>query len=74
VCGRVVATVTVPTRWPAPGSRWPARGLPAGLVLTPSTTDPGVARSWLGGHGGSGIEGVVAKRLDQPYRPGIRGW
>ena len=50
------------------------RGLPAGLVLTPSTIDPGVARSWLGGHGSSGIEGVVAKRLDQSYRPGIRGW
>ena len=46
----------------------------AGLVLTPSTTDPAVARSWLIGHGSSGIEGVVAKRLDQPYRPGVRGW
>ena len=45
------------------------RGLPAGLVLTPSTIDPGVARSWLGGHGSSGIEGVVAKRLDQSYAP-----
>ena len=50
------------------------RGLPAGLVLTPSTIDPGVARSWVADHGSSGIEGVVAKRLDQSYRPGIRGW
>jgi ATP-dependent DNA ligase len=50
------------------------RGLPAGLVLTPSTTDPAVARSWLTGHGHTGIEGVVAKRLDQAYRPGVRGW
>jgi hypothetical protein len=33
-----------------------------------------VARSWLAGHASSGIEGVVAKRLDQPYRPGARGW
>jgi ATP-dependent DNA ligase len=40
------------------------RGLPPGLVLTPSTTDPAVARSWLIHHGNTGIEGVVAKRLD----------
>src|SRR5215203_1906516 len=25
-------------------------------------------------HTGTGLEGVVAKRLDQPYRPGRRGW
>jgi ATP-dependent DNA ligase len=46
-------------------------------VLTPSTTDPAVAHSWLRNHGSvssAGIEGVVAKRLDQPYRPGVRGW
>jgi ATP-dependent DNA ligase len=48
--------------------------LPPGLMLTPATTDPGVARTWLLGHTTSGIEGVVAKRLDQPYRPGMRGW
>src|SRR5215212_868674 len=50
------------------------RGLPPGLVLTPTTTDPAVARSWLIHHGSTGIEGVVAKRLDQTYRPGVRGW
>jgi ATP-dependent DNA ligase len=50
------------------------RGLPPGVVLTPTTTDPAVARSWLAGHTASGIEGVVAKRADQPYRPGVRGW
>jgi ATP-dependent DNA ligase len=50
------------------------RRLPPGLVLTPTTTDPAVARTWLLGHTTSGIEGVVAKRVDQPYRPGVRGW
>ena len=53
------------------------RGLPPGMVLTPSATDPAVAHSWLRNHGSvssAGIEGVVAKRLDQPYRPGVRGW
>jgi ATP-dependent DNA ligase len=56
--------------------KFAARGLPHGLVLTPATTDPAVARSWLLGHttSGSGIEGVVAKHVDQPYRPGVRGW
>jgi ATP-dependent DNA ligase len=48
--------------------------LPDGLVLTPATTDPAVARSWMLAHTGTGLEGVVAKRLDQPYRPGVRGW
>ena len=51
-----------------------ARGLPDGLVLTPATTDPAVARTWMLAHTGTGLEGVVAKRLDQPYRPGRRGW
>jgi ATP-dependent DNA ligase len=51
-----------------------ARGLPDGLVLTPATADPAVARSWMLGHGHTGIEGVVAKRLDQPYRPGRGVW
>jgi ATP-dependent DNA ligase len=43
-------------------------------VLTPVTTDLTVARSWMLGHGATGIEGVVAKRLNQPYRPGVRAW
>ena len=53
------------------------RGLPDGLVLTPSTTRRG-GRPQLAdattARGSAGIEGVVAKRLDQPYRPGVRGW
>jgi ATP-dependent DNA ligase len=49
-------------------------GLPDGLVLTPATTDPAIARTWMRAHTGTGLEGVVAKRLDQPYRPGRRGW
>ena len=48
------------------------RGLPAGLVLTPSTTDPGVARSWLGGHGSvgsAGIEGSSRNVSTSPTAP-----
>ncbi len=50
------------------------RGLPPGVVLPPTTTGPAVAHSWLAGHTASGIEGVVAKHADHPYRPGVRGW
>jgi ATP-dependent DNA ligase len=50
------------------------KALPPEVVLTPTTTDPAVAHSWLGGPTGAGIEGVVVKRHDQPYRPGVRGW
>jgi ATP-dependent DNA ligase len=50
------------------------RRLPDGLVLTPTTADPAVARTWLLGHTTSGIEGVVAKRVGQPYRAGVRAW
>jgi ATP-dependent DNA ligase len=37
------------------------------LDLTPTTTDPDGAQEWL-----EGAEGVVAKQLDAPYRPGER--
>jgi ATP-dependent DNA ligase len=37
------------------------------LTLTPFTTDAGAAAQWL-----HGAEGVVAKDLDAPYRPGER--
>jgi ATP-dependent DNA ligase len=38
-----------------------------GIDLTPSTTDPAAAEPWL-----AGGEGVVAKELSAPYRPGQR--
>jgi ATP-dependent DNA ligase len=39
----------------------------APVDLTPTTTDPDGAQEWL-----QGAEGVVAKELDAPYRPGER--
>ncbi|MEJ0024979.1 MAG: ATP-dependent DNA ligase [Rhizomicrobium sp.] len=41
------------------------------LRLSPFTRDIRVARRWLGRTGGS-LDGVVAKRLDEPYRAGER--
>ncbi|MEA3054187.1 MAG: hypothetical protein QOG72_3090 [Sphingomonadales bacterium] len=41
------------------------------LLLSPCTTDLAVARGWLG-QVGAALDGVVAKRRDEPYRPGER--
>ncbi|GAA2262604.1 ATP-dependent DNA ligase [Kitasatospora cystarginea] len=38
----------------------------------PATTDPGRARTWFSQFEGAGLDGIVAKPLDQPYRPGQR--
>ena len=46
---------------------------PRGVGLMPMTTDPRAASAWLRDQP-PGIEGVVAKRRDQCYRPGARSW
>jgi ATP-dependent DNA ligase len=50
------------------------RQLPHGLVLMPMSTDRAVAQAWMLNHGEAGIEGVVAKRLDQSYRTSGGTW
>jgi len=40
--------------------------------LTPATTDPAVAADWFSRFEGAGLDGVVAKRPDLPYREGER--
>jgi ATP-dependent DNA ligase len=42
-----------------------------GFLLSPATTDRAVALAWLERSGGA-LDGVIAKRLDQPYRFGER--
>jgi ATP-dependent DNA ligase len=42
-----------------------------GLLLSPATTNRDVALGWLKRSGGA-LDGVIAKRLDQPYRFGER--
>ena len=42
-----------------------------GLLLSPATADRKVALGWLKRSGGA-LDGVIAKRLDQPYAPGER--
>jgi ATP-dependent DNA ligase len=46
--------------------------VPAPLHLTRTTRDVDVARRWLDEFEGAGLDGVVAKPLDQPYQPGKR--
>jgi ATP-dependent DNA ligase len=41
------------------------------LLLSPATTDRSEALGWLDRTGGA-LDGVIAKRLDEPYRPGER--
>ena len=49
-----------------------ARHLPDRLTLMPMTTDLAAAQLWMVDRCAAGIEGVVAKRLDQAYRSGGR--
>src|SRR5687767_11392806 len=40
--------------------------------LSPATRDRALAEDWFRRFEGAGLDGVMAKRLDQPYRPGER--
>ena len=43
----------------------------AQLLLSPAAADRNEALDWLERTGGA-LDGVIAKRLDQPYQPGVR--
>jgi len=47
-------------------------GAPAGLHLTPASTDPAVAARWFEQFEGAGLDGVVAKPLSGTYQPNVR--
>ncbi|MFF8614473.1 ATP-dependent DNA ligase [Streptomyces sp. NPDC015350] len=61
---------------PQSGRRAALEGALAGAAppvhLAPATTDPAVARQWFERYEGAGLDGVVAKPLDLPYRPDVR--
>ncbi|MFE4546498.1 hypothetical protein [Streptomyces sp. NPDC056785] len=67
------------TAWPyqrrraALESMFTARRLTAPWTLSPSTGNPDTVREWLTWTS-VGVEGLVFKRLDEPYRPAARGW
>lgn len=51
--------------------RFHARNARPSLLLSPCSDDVEHARGWLARSGGA-LDGVVAKRVDEPYRPGER--
>ena len=42
------------------------------VYFTPASTDRATAEEWFGRFEGAGLDGVVAKRLDDPYQPDKR--
>ncbi len=42
------------------------------VYVTPSTLDASTAQDWFERFEGAGLDGVVAKRLDETYKPGLR--
>jgi ATP-dependent DNA ligase len=42
------------------------------VYLTPATEDPAVAGRWFAEFEGAGLDGVIAKPVEAPYRPGQR--
>ncbi|WP_329125104.1 ATP-dependent DNA ligase [Streptomyces sp. NBC_01353] len=51
------------------------RRLSAPWTLCPMTTELATAQEWLDSWTEvSGVEGIVVKAMNQPYRPGYRGW
>ena len=48
--------------------------LPPPVFLTPMTDAPTTAQDWFERFEGAGLDGVIAKRAEEPYKPGARGW
>jgi ATP-dependent DNA ligase len=44
------------------------------VFSTPRTQDHALGLEWFDLFEGAGLDGVIAKRLDQPYLPAKRGW
>lgn len=45
---------------------------PASVLVTPATRERAAALDWFSRFEGAGLDGVVAKRLDGAYQPGVR--
>ncbi|HZS82081.1 MAG TPA: ATP-dependent DNA ligase [Stellaceae bacterium] len=69
--GRVLLDVPLARRRAALEAFHGGMGEENRLLLSPSTADPAVARRWFDGLGGA-LDGIVAKRRDDSYRPGER--
>jgi len=50
------------------------KGVPTPVHLTPTTPDHALAQDWFERFEGAGLDGVIAKRVDEAYKPGARAW
>jgi len=70
--GRELANRPLTERRAALEAFFGSLGQPAQLRLSPATRRRADAQKWLARAGGGELDGVVAKRLDEPYRAGER--
>ena len=67
---------TICGRHPSPNRRAlldaSLEGATSPVRVTPLTTDPAIALDWFARFEGAGLDGVVAKRADEPYLEGKR--
>lgn len=70
--GRVVADAALGERRAALEAFFADHGGGSVLRLSPATTRRAEAEKWLARAGGGALDGVVAKRLEDRYRPGER--
>jgi len=70
--GRELANRPLTERRAALEAFFGSLGQPARLRLSPATRRRADAQKWLARAGGGELDGVVAKRLDEPYRAGER--
>ena len=69
-----LASLAAAVSWQsAPGN---LDAIPTGpsVLVAPFTHDPEVAQAWFADDAGVGQDGIIAKRVDQRYLPGERGW
>ncbi|MPZ50078.1 MAG: ATP-dependent DNA ligase [Dehalococcoidia bacterium] len=50
------------------------KGIEAPIQITPETRDRDLAQDWFERFEGAGLDGVIAKRREEPYRAGRRDW
>ena len=69
-----LADLAAKMRWPQAPGDLPSMPPAPVVLVAPWTADVEVMRAWFDDEDGLGQDGVLAKRDDQPYLPGERGW
>lgn len=69
-----LAALAATLGWPEAPGDLPSMPAAPTVVIAPWTDDTVVAQAWFDDEEGLGQDGLLAKRADQPYLPGERGW